>query len=464
MQSAYRRGCRRLLLEMPCGSGKTYLAAGIMRRSAAKGHLVVFVAPLQSLVHQCSARLDAHGVDHGIIMSNHPRRRPHDPIQVASIWTLARRLDVLPTVGLMIIDECHLALSDSYTKVIQRIDPRVIVGLSATPERLDGRGLGDLFDALIHVVTPADLIAEGHLVPTRVFQPAAPNLDGVHIRRGDYVTDELAEVMDDRKLIGDLVEHYQREAMGRTAVLYAVNLKHSQHCKGLFEAAGITAAHMDATTTHAEREQIFSKWKQGEIKILCNVNVISMGYDEPACSCVIDAAPTASISRYLQRVGRGSRPKEGKANAILLDHAGNTLRHGLLPGDAREWSLSPTKRRRKNGEHEITFARCEKCFCLYRGPACPECGTAAKERKTRKPIEQADGRLVEAGTQIDIDDRLKEKVLSYYHQRLLEASRKRTKDGQPYKPGWAFYRVVNRFGERVARQCIPRRRSTENLG
>lgn len=394
LRAAYRRGKRAPILVAPTGSGKTVTASLMIHGAVQRGLRVAFLAHRRELIAQTSRKLDEIGVDHGVLMGGHWRRRPALPVQVCSVATLLNR-HVEP-FDLIFIDECHRSVANSYQLILKRFPKAKVVGLTATPIRTDGRGLGELFDEIVMSLTPADLTEQGFLVPCRVYAPSAPDLTGVHSKLGDYDQKELATATDKPKLIGDIVDHYGRLARGRKSVAFATSISHSKHIVDSFRGAGVKADHLDGTTPARERDAIMQRFAEGDVAIVSNVGVWTEGVDVPVMSCAILARPTQSLSLYLQMVGRILRPAPGKTDAIVLDHAGATLQHGFVT-DPREWSLDGARKnaRKKDKDDEVTVRICLDCYMCY--PAtllkCPACGHQNKLRE--RQIETEEGELKE---------------------------------------------------------------------
>ena len=401
----------RLLLVSPTGSGKTFTAARVILDEIASGGRVIFAAHRQELITQTYGSLLRLGLPEplmGVIMGDgiitHPitRRRsncsrPLAPVQVASIDTLRQPGRAKPRdVSLVFYDECHRALSRSYVDLAEHYAQATVVGLTATPWRGDGRGLGALFRKLFVVATPRVLMDEGHLVEPRVFShPHRADLKHVKITAGDYNEKQLAEACDRRELLGSIVEHWRRHLDGRRTVAFAVNVEHSKHIVEEFLAAGISAEHLDGTTPDDDRAAILGRLASGETLVVSNCAVLCEGFDCPAVEGCILARPTKSLSLYLQCAGRALRPAPGKLEAIVLDHAGCALEHGL-PQDDREYSLEGKKRRAKSG---ISVKECPKCFaaCASTAKTCFFCGHPFVETVSDagEPLRERDGTLVE---------------------------------------------------------------------
>lgn len=363
---------RSVILRSPTGSGKTVCAAHIVSSALAKGSSVIFTVHRRELIKQTMETFDACGIEYGVVAAGY---RPDflQPVQIASIDTLKRRLELVPEPELIIIDEAHHSGSDGWAKVLAFYDKPKIVGLTATPWRLDGRGLGNLFGEIVHGPEVKWLIENKYLSPFRAFCPAIPDLRDVKTRVGDYAVDELEEKMDKATITGDAVSHYKSICPNKRAIAFATTVKHSQHIAETFNAAGISAKHIDGTMSNAERDAAIEDFRQGNIKIISNCNLISEGFDVPAMDAAILLRPTRSLSLYLQQVGRAMRYMPDKV-AVILDHAGNILEHGL-PTDNFDWSLEGKKKKKKD-KSKIPIKICPKCFCAVPSAlsGCSECG------------------------------------------------------------------------------------------
>lgn len=400
----------RLLLVSPTGSGKTFTAAQIILDEIARGGRVIFAAHRQELISQTYGSLVRLGLEEraiGVIMGDgvitHPitRRRancarPLAPVQVASIDTLRNRPKP-QGVTMLFFDESHRALSPSYVKLAEAYPDATVVGLTATPWRGDGRGLGALFSKLHVVATPKQLMDDGHLIEPRVFShPHRADVSKVATVAGDYNEKQLAEVCDKKELVGSIVEHWRRHLDGRRTVAFAVNVEHSKHIVEQFVAAGVAAEHLDGTTPDDERAGILGRLASGQTLVVSNCAVLCEGFDCPAVEGCILARPTKSLSLFLQCAGRALRPSQGKTAATILDHAGSALEHGL-PQDDREYSLDGKKKRAKQA---VSVKECPKCFAALPSSAkvCFFCGHSfaeAVDPDAGKLLEERDGDLVE---------------------------------------------------------------------
>lgn len=398
LRDAYRRGARAPLLVLPTGGGKTVVFSHIAAAAVAKGRSVLVLVHRRELIRQASEKLTAAGVAHGVIAPGHAATT--DAVQVASVQTLARRLEQMRQAPprLIIVDEAHHAVAGQWRAILDGFTEAHLLGVTATPIRSDGAGLGaragGVFDALVCGPSIADLVAEGHLVRARVFAPAvAPELTGIRTRGGDYETAQLAEAMSAPQVIGCAVEHYRRNAAGLPTVLFAASVHHAEAVTEAFRAAGIRAVAVSGATPQAERDAAIAGLATGAVEVLCSCDLISEGLDVPAIGAVILLRPTKSLALYLQQVGRGLRPADGKAELVVLDHAGNTLTHGL-PDAPRRWSIGglwpkpPPK-------GSTTKLFCAACAAVV-PRAAKECGNRGSPmRPLEQPLQCGDGALTE---------------------------------------------------------------------
>ena len=447
----FRDGIRRQLLVAPTGAGKTTIAAIMIENAIRKGYRIWFVAHRRELIAQCSRRLDDHGIDHGVIQAKHPRLRPSAPVQVVSVATAIRgeRLQTLDAPGLIIVDEAHRALARSYLQIFEAFPAAAVIGLTATPWRLDGKPLGDRFDRLVLVATPQELIDLGYLVAPTVYAPSAPDLSGVHVARGDYAPKGLDQAVNRATLIGDMVHHWKTivEPTGRDlSVVFAVNKRHSMAIRDRFLAAGIPAAHIDEETPGRERDQSLADLKAGRVRVLCNCQILTEGWDLPELGAVILARPTKSLALFLQMAGRGMRAVEGKRDWIMLDHAGAVLEHGF-PQTDRVYDLETNAKKQgaKEGGPAVTI--CEACFAAYasRVRTCPQCGHTRTIREQR--IEEVGGSLQEL-TPAELEKLRKNRArkIPWDQRRARLAKLYEEADRRGYSRNWANIRFRETVG------------------
>ncbi len=396
VRQAISHGKRAPLVVSPTGSGKTVMFSHIAHGAGQKQKRVWILVHRAELVDQTSRTMREIGIHHGVIAAGWPiDPLPH--VQVVSVQTVVRRTSGLIPPDVIIVDECHHAAAGTWGKILQAFPKAVRLGFTATPERLDGKGLADTFDTLIRGPEVAWLIEQGFLTQPKYYAPPNQiNLDGLHVRGGDFARDELAKEMDKPTITGDAVAHYHRLCPGAPAVAFCASVAHAEHVAQAFAAAGYRAAVLDGNLDRQERRARVRGLADGSIQVLTSCEIISEGFDIPTVTAAILLRPTKSLGMHLQQVGRVLRVAPNKPHAIILDHVGNCLRHGLAE-EEREWSLEGRKKKaKKSGDDDDAppVRQCPKCYaCHVPAPHCPECGHTY-EIKVRQ-IEQQDGELVE---------------------------------------------------------------------
>jgi superfamily II DNA or RNA helicase len=441
-------GTRRIIVVAPTGSGKTVIASAIIKGVAARRRGVLVLAHRREIISQTSAKLHANGIPHGIIQAGVPGR-PLEDVQVASIqtlWTRAMhtgRME-LPRAELLVVDECHHAPAKTYRKIIDAYPNAVLLGLTATPCRGDGRGLGGIFESIIECPQVAELIEQGYLVKTRVYAPVNPDLKGVRVQAGDYVESQLADRMDQPKLIGDIVTHWHRYGERRKTVAFAVNVAHSVHLRDEFIKSGVRAEHIDGSTPKPERDASLARLASGEIELITNCMVLTEGWDLPEVGCCILARPTKKMGLYRQMIGRVLRPAEGKPDAIILDHSGAVYRHGFAE-DPVDWALDPDKHaespthQRRLETHASRLLECSQCSAIrIAGEPCPSCGFLPQAPPRPVPILDGDLGLVQGRRANASEYTAQERAR--WHAMLAYIATERG-----YKPGWAAVNFKEKF-------------------
>lgn len=392
IREAFRRGRRAPLYVLPTGGGKTYTFSHIASSARALGNRIAILVHRQELLEQASQSLTSLGVPHGLLSPRYTETR--EAVQVASVQTLLRRLERFEAPDLIITDEAHHAVSSTYRKIYAAFPRARILGVTATPVRGDGKGLGEIFDELVLGPTISELIKRGALVSPVVYAPPVGlDLAGVRKILGDYDKKELSERVDKPKITGCAVSHYIKYAAGKPAIAFCVSVRHAAHVAEEFRAAGVRSTHVDGGMRDEERRAALEGLRSGAIDVLTSADLIGEGVDVPRVEVAILLRPTHSEALFLQQVGRALRPCEGKTHALVLDHVGNCMRHGL-PDDDRGWSLAGSAgARRGAGDGPITrIEQCEKCFFVYEtGPEqCPACGNFQIPKIRKLEIEQGE--------------------------------------------------------------------------
>lgn len=366
-------GERRILVVAATGAGKGLLAVHLMNRYAAIGKRALFIAHREELVSQVSHKLTSFGCDHGVIMARAKGRNDVAPIQVASAPTLIAR-EYAPPADVLLLDEARLHMAAQSQKLLAMYPDKVFIGFDATPIRSDGKGLSELFDEMILMATPRELIDDGFLVDYDGFRYDDPSaeLSGALIRNGDFDPRAAAKIMGKPAIVGNVIDKYCEHAFGRRAILFAASVARSKEFVDKFTAIGIPAEHIDDQTPSKKRGAVLDRLRSGETWIVSNVGILAYGTDIPQVEVVILACPTLSVAKFLQQVGRGFRlsPETGKERLLIHDHANLMMSLGL-PDEPREWSLHPAVEK----QIASTLRTCSRCQQVYlvRMRACPSC-------------------------------------------------------------------------------------------
>jgi superfamily II DNA or RNA helicase len=455
LRAGVKSGNLRQVAKLPTGAGKTRIAGELIKRALGRCERSIFVVPRLSLIEQTVAAFEGEGIGHiGVIQGQNFRTDTSAPVQIASAQTLARR--DIPHSGLVIIDECHLrfkAINDWL------LDPAwakaKFIGLSATPW---AKGMGLVWQSLIAPVTITELIQDDFLCQFRVLAPPGPDLSGVRTTAGDYNERDLSDACDKVKLVGNVIETWQRRAEDSPTLCYGVDRKHAQHLDERFREAGIACEYIDCDTPMFEREEIFERFRKAETTVICNVATLDTGIDLDV-RCIIDARPTKSRIRFVQTIGRGLRPAPGKDHLLILDHAGNHRRLGLVTDI--DWEFL------HNGEpglgsydtaksaSEPSIKLCPECHCVQapRARECPQCGHVFL---AITPIVEGEGDLVELGQRAS--GRRYEPDKDYWQGALQLIALRRG-----YKQTWAAVQFKEKFGEWPVRRVVPEREPTVEI-
>jgi len=395
---------RRVLAVAPTGAGKTVMASLLVQR-VKRWRKVLWLAHRYELVDQAYQTLKALGLDVGIVMAQeellHGAERANSKarVQVASIQTVSAR-GAPNGVDLIIVDEAHRIMADSYQRIAETVPEAQILGLTATPCRLDGRGLGVFFAHMHIAAKPSDLYEQGYLARPRTFGAPADvivelnqRLKGIRLAHGDYLPGMLGRAVSTSKLVGSVVDESMRIAPNVPKVVFASGILHSERLAEAFGKNGIRAAHLDAMTEPERRKRLLDGLGTGAVEVLCNVDVLTEGWDLPALGAVILARPTKSLGRFLQMTGRVQRPYEGKA-PIIIDHGNNWLRFQVLTDEDIAWNLEAGYEAR---EGEALYKACPWCNAGI--PAgctvCPACSAELPILKVRRERDEVDAQLVE---------------------------------------------------------------------
>jgi DNA repair protein RadD len=437
IRNAYESGARRIMLQAATGSGKTRIASTIISGVREADLRALFVAPAVLLIDQTVEKLYRDGIrDIGVLQAAHPMTNPSRSVQVASVQTLQRR--ELPPADIVFIDEAH-NFHDFYRPWMLNPDWADVpfIGLSATPWR---KGLGAYYQELIVAATTQDLIDASYLSQFKVFAPAHPDLKGVRIVDGDYHEGDLGLAMDRRPLVADIVETWWKLAAGKQTLCFAVNRAHAQHIHQRFEESGVPAGYIDCETSPGERAEICRKFSSGQYRVVCNVDVLTLGVDWDA-RCIILARPTKSEMRYVQIIGRGLRTAPGKDHCLILDHSDTTLRLGFVT-EIHHPRLDDGKSRERQKINQIKLPKeCPQCAYLRppSTPTCPNCGFTAQPVNK---IGHVNGELHELRR-----DKGRLPIIDHALRRKFYAELMSIAGCRGYKAGWAKHKFKEKFGD-----------------
>ena len=399
VKKSFLNDAKSVLLTLPTGAGKTVIFSQITKLAKSKGSNVLILVHRKELIDQAGDKLTKANVKYGIIAAGH---KPIDSnVQVASVQTLINRLNNLWIPSIIIIDEAHHAVASSWQKVFNHYKDTLKLGVTATPMRMTGAGLGEVFDDLIVGSTIPELVELGHLAKHEVYAPPNKlNLDKIRTIRGDFNKKEVEDELDKVDIVGDAVENYRRLGNNKPAIAFCISVKHGQYVTNKFKQAGYTAELITGSMKSDDRNTLVDNFKTGKIQILVSIDVVSEGFDVEGCYVAILLRPTKSEGLYIQQVGRVLRPEPNKT-AIVLDHVGNTKRHGFVD-DIREFDLHQKAKAKRKGEIAPAVETCEQCFAVYRPqPICPVCGH--KKEITKREITYEDGELVKMKRELMLD-------------------------------------------------------------
>lgn len=424
LKSAYRKS-KRVLFVLPTGGGKTAIFTSIAQNSPKR---VLILAHRKELIEQISERLEApHGIIMSSVASDYTQR-----IQVGSVQSVVKRLQYI-NPEFIIIDEAHHAVAGQYEKIMAAFPDVFVLGVTATPCRLDGKGLAHAFDDMIEGPSIKELIDMGYLCTAKVY---ASELDLAKIKSvgGDYNRAELEERMLKTHITGDAVNTWRKYANEKQTIVFCVSIKHATMVTNMFTLLGHKAEMISSHNSKEERETVINNFKEKRTKLLVSVDIISEGFDVPSCEAIILLRPTKSLSLYMQQVGRGLRTFEGKQHAIILDHAGNCFKHGL-PTQHREWELTHDKVRAAQ-QTKWELRQCKRCYAVFSTTQdrCPECGAVPVPEK--KELKMVAGELVPVE---EVELKKKEARRELAGEKTLEDWKAIARQ-RGYKMGWAYHR------------------------
>lgn len=439
--AAMKRRVKYVLMQGATGSGKSYIATAIIKRALNKDRTVWFIVPRRELIRQMAETFQDFGIEHGYIAAGY-EFNPYSRAHICSLGTLQGRLDKLKAPALAFIDETHYG-SEGLDTVIKWLKAAGtwIIGLSATPWKMSGQGLGCWYEEMINGPSVRWLIDNKRLSEYRAFAPSHLDLSGIKITAGDYAKGQLAEKMEqDRVLIGNAVNHYKKNAADKLGITFCTSIKHSQLMAQSYRDSGVQAMHIDGKTPDDERAKIARAFAKREIMQLCNAALLTFGYDLSSASgikgvCIqsmSDCDPTLSLAKQSQKWGRNLR-YDGTVHTFF-DHGNNIDVHGL-PCDDRDWSLEDREKKQGCGERVLPIRQCSKCFFCHKPlPTCPNCGEIYPIQS--REIESIEGELSE----IDIAKQ-KKKERMQVGMAKTKADLWAIAKERNYAPGWVYHQA-----------------------
>lgn len=435
IRGEFQLGHRAVLAVLPTGGGKTVCFSHIAEQASKKGNRVCVLVHRAELLDQASRSMPMH---HGLIAAGRSMDLSH-AVQVASVQTLARRLHQLPRdfFQLLVVDEAHHTTAGTWAKVVDHFNSARLLGVTATPIRLDGRGLGEHYQSMVIGPSAQWLTDEGFLADAKVLAPPGIQTKGLRKRMGDFDMKQAEGLLQEGQAMGDCLTHYRQHLQGQTAIAFCCSVAHAEAVAGLFQTNGVAAASIDGKMDPARRKALLASLGRGEIKVLTSCALIGEGVDVPSVGGCILLRPTQSTALHLQMIGRCLRPSPGKSRAVILDHVGNTLRLGHHL-EEREWTLDGE---RKSAVKKVTAVKvCPKCFAAMSAQTseCEECGHrfAPEQRRELTTIEGQlrELRIDAAKERIEKKRRRKEQGAAKTLGQLIELGRSR---GYKNPVGWA---------------------------
>lgn len=443
IRAAYAAGLRRVMYQLPTGGGKSLIFGLICKSIQEKNNRAMILVHRKELLNQASRMLDFMGIAHSTL-SGGKTSQNMKPLVVASVQTVVRRFPDLPDYDLIVCDEAHLSMANTYQKIYENWPKAFVLGVTATPSRLDGKGFTTSYDTLITGQSMAQLIKDGFLSPYRAYAPKEKiDISQIKITRGDYDEKEIEDIFGSRVVIGDAVSHYKKFADKLPAIAFCVSINHAKKVAEQFREAGYKSTHIEGAMNDGARGYILRGLENGTYDVVTSCNLISEGLDIPICAAVILLRPTKSTAMALQQIGRCLRPHKDKPHAIILDHANILFEHGL-PDDDREWTLEgkkKTKRKSASSEATISLRHCPECQAIHPvAPICPRCDHVYVVKGNIPKFITGDLIEIDA-TAIAAQRKLQKKEVGMAKTEVdLHAIAK----ARGYKPGWVNYVLKSR--------------------
>lgn len=431
-------GHRHIIVQSPPRTGKTVVMAEIAKRATDRANTVCFIIHRREVLEQAKATFQEQGVD-------------PDLLEAGMVQSLTRHVDTMQAPEVILIDEAHHALAKSYTRILEAFPQAYVLLFTATPVRTGRNQIDQIADDIIVGKSIKELTEQGFLAPFKYYAAKEKDVDDKKLRRsstGDYVTASIEEAVS-HKIYSHTVDEYLDKAGGKQAVVYTYSVEAAYRLAAEFNARGITAEAIDATTPAQVRDTAVNKFRDQQLKVLVNVNLFTEGIDLPNVDCVIMVRPTMSLALYMQFSMRCLNPRPGKT-AVIIDQVGNWERFGL-PNADRDWrALAKSKKAKSLKRGGVQVIQCPDCFGVVEKSevednTCPLCGYSPLVKK--RDYEEQKAELIE----IKESDQVKriKKIIS--DQLMLNVSTKRVDQLQSrkefeayaklhgYKPGWVWY-------------------------
>lgn len=418
------QGKHSVLLVSPAGSGKSVIIAEIARLATEKNGHVLFMVHRKELIEQITGSFHTNEVQ----MEN---------TTIMTVGKIVNRLDQLPKPSLIITDETHHSLAKTYRDIYDYYEDVPRLGFTASPWRMSGQGFTDVYESMVEGPQVEWLIENNFLAPYKYYSVNLIDEDKLKkSSTGDYTKNSIDDAIGGT-IYGDVIENYRKLADGKQAIVYCHSVDFSKEVAQAFQSQGIAAAHADAKTSKLERENIMSDFRSGALKVLCNVDLISEGFNVPDCEVVILLRPTESLVLHIQQSMRSMRYKPGK-RAIIIDHVANYLKHGL-PDTPRKWTLEERERKgnKKTDSDAIPIKQCPQCMSVMLSSiSICECG---HEFIAERNMEVEEAELVEITKDFTLQANyiVTKSVDELSTMEELKAYRK----AKNYKPGWVYYQA-----------------------
>ena len=440
-----KTGLRNICVVLPCGGGKTVVMSEIIKRANKKGNKVLFLVHTRELIKQAKDTFEAVGISMQVIEGKIDIDDESMAI-LSTVQTMCNRIKKNPELAqnfkMIMIDECHHIQSSSYRQIIDNCKNSFIFGFTATPARLDGKSLGDIFQKLEIGVSVKELIKMGFLTPFDYYLPPQKfDEKELTVKFADFAKDDMELVLDKQYIIKDIVEKYNQLAKDKKTIVYAVSIKHANNIQKEFKEAGINSAVITANTPEMVREALIKSFKAGYTKILINVDLFSEGFDVPSCECVILCRPTMSLTLFIQQSMRSMRIDRNNPSkrAVIIDLVGNAYRFGL-PDNEFDWSLTESikKKKRKTEENTVKIRTCKHCYAVFEisKNKCPICGADYTADNKKREMEKVEAELKKVEEiQIKNDKIADKKKIRCYNDLIWYANK------YHYKQGWVYYQA-----------------------